>query len=211
MKALKLNVLKLRHLNQDAIENLFCLIRQCGGSSSDLTCGQFTSALKTCLISRFSTLVRDKNCLDDNSFFMSDLREFLTEAATESVSSSNPPSSTPTVLRGDTPVSRRQVVVDDTLQRQGPTLLWASSVATISQQVKCCDCLKKLTTTEKTIDSMLSVMTSSYDIFPSKQLISVFLHILSKFELAWKRLLHRPKISEQTDQTPSGSDTHTGQ
>ncbi len=43
--------LRLRHLNQDPLENFIGLIRQCGGSSSDLTCELFISALKTCMIS----------------------------------------------------------------------------------------------------------------------------------------------------------------
>ncbi|KAE8738860.1 hypothetical protein FOCC_FOCC015645, partial [Frankliniella occidentalis] len=72
-------VLKMRNINQDALENFFCLIRQCGGSSSDLTLAQFTAAMKTCLISRFSRHVSadGKNCQDDESHMASDLSEYL--------------------------------------------------------------------------------------------------------------------------------------
>lgn len=69
--------LNLRHLNQDAIENLFCKIRQCCGSGTDLTTVQFTGALKTCLLTNFSGNVRDKNCEDDDGFMLDDMRSLI--------------------------------------------------------------------------------------------------------------------------------------
>ena len=77
VKKLGLNRLHLRGLNQDALENLFCLIRQCCGCSTDLTCGQFTAALKTTMISKFAKTVKGKNCMDDSAVFLRDLALFL--------------------------------------------------------------------------------------------------------------------------------------
>lgn len=76
---LKLNDLKifrlnLRHLNQDAIENLFSSIRQCCGAGSDLTTIQFTGALKTCLLTHFTGKVQGKNCEDDDGYMLNDMR-----------------------------------------------------------------------------------------------------------------------------------------
>ena len=196
VKDLKMKVLKLRHFNEDALENLFCLIRQCGGCSSDLTWEQFTSALKTCLITRFTTLVTDKKILDDDSFLMSDLREYLTESEHE-VTTANSPSTTETLQRGDTPATtRKESATDQSLQRQGPTLLWSSAVASITKEIKCDQCVKKLTTTEKSIDTTFCLMTSSFDLFPSREIVSVFLNLLAEFEKKWKRLLHKSDVTE---------------
>lgn len=121
----EVRVLKLRHLNQDALEKNFCLICQCGGSSSDLNLAQFTASMKTCLISRFSRLVSadSKNCQDDESFMMSDLSQYL-------LSEENPSTAPPveqSLHRRDTPDNfgrRPRVQPTNLLVRQAPTEQW---------------------------------------------------------------------------------------
>lgn len=190
VKAAKLKDLKLRHLDLDPLENLFSLVRQCGGSSTDLTCGQFTAALKTCLITRFATLVKDKNCLDDHSHLMADLRVLLETADEEQ----NPvvPSCGESVFRGDTPapVNLKPVSSGQSLLSQAPALLWASALGSALNDVECMACLNLLTSNSKTVDTTCADFVGAFGVYPSPNLISLFMKLQSIFDNKWKRLLY---------------------
>lgn len=188
-----LGVLKLRHLNQDPVENLFCLVRQCGGSSSDLTTRQFTAALKTCVITRFSSTVKGKNCLDDGSYFVSDLQSVLSKNL--QATGDKAPGVSECLIRGETPSKRKTSVVSDAFERQGPTKLWASVLPSITMDLKCDVCLSLLTTREKSRDTMFATI-SSLDLFPSPLLVTLFIKTQAAFELQWKRSLFKDKIVE---------------
>lgn len=72
--------LSLRNLNQDPIENLFCIIRQQGGQNTNPTPSQFISAMKASIVNNFVSSKdkkKSKNCEDDNDDLLSDLRSFI--------------------------------------------------------------------------------------------------------------------------------------
>ncbi|KAK3930924.1 Transposable element P transposase [Frankliniella fusca] len=119
--------LRLRSLNQDALENFFGLIRQCGGSSSDLTCEQFVGALKTCLISRYTSQIRGKNCQDDESVFLSDLKLLIQNGSAAAATSSSS-----ALLRGDVPTRLTPVAVNNPLHRMSASNLWLSTLAELT-------------------------------------------------------------------------------
>ncbi|XP_052124931.1 uncharacterized protein LOC113208734 isoform X2 [Frankliniella occidentalis] len=189
----EVRVLKLRHLNQDALENFFCLIRQCGGSSSDLTLAQFTASMKTCLISRFSRLVSadSKNCLDDESFMMSDLSQYLL--------SEEDPSTAPPVQqslhRGDTPDNfgrRPRVQPTNLLVRQAPTEQWIEILPSLLKKIDCSHCSNLLTSSQP---PLFYNSVSSQTSFPSPNLISIYLSCQNVFERQWKRVLFKENVS----------------
>ncbi|KAK3933056.1 DNA transposase [Frankliniella fusca] len=191
-----LKVLKLRNLNQDALENLFCLVRQCCGSSTDLTCSQFVGAVKTCLISRFSKLVTsNKNCLEDGAFFLNDLSECL--VSSQNNSGVPEPPMQESLVRGDTPANFSRHVrssVNNPVHRQGPTRLWASILPSLCASIKCDHCLRLLTTSNRSIDTLFCNLTSSFDLYPSSKLVSLFVNLQNIFESCWKKLLHRSNV-----------------
>lgn len=66
LKQMGISYLNLRNLNQDPLENLFCLIREHGMSNNNPNCHQFVAALKTTVLNRmFLSGVRGANCEDD--------------------------------------------------------------------------------------------------------------------------------------------------
>ncbi|KAG8239283.1 hypothetical protein J437_LFUL017376 [Ladona fulva] len=80
LKSFNVSVLQLRWFNQDALENLFGLIRYNCGSNRNPTAMQFIAALKTCLLN--GLVKRDLqhgNCEVDESEFMLNLREFVAQ------------------------------------------------------------------------------------------------------------------------------------
>ncbi|XP_052119674.1 uncharacterized protein LOC113204411 [Frankliniella occidentalis] len=191
-----LKVLKLRNLNQDAVENFFCLVRQCCGSSSDLTCSQFIGAVKTCLISRFSKLVTSqKNCLEDGSYFISDLSECLVQ---KGIDSGIPmPPTEDSLVRGDTPANfgrRVRSAVNNPVHRQGPTRLWSSILPSISSSIKCDSCLALLTTPNRSRDTLFCNLTTAFELYPSQKLVSLFVNIQNIFENCWKKLLNQQSV-----------------
>ncbi|XP_034232210.1 uncharacterized protein LOC117640087 [Thrips palmi] len=189
-----LNVLKLRHFNQDPVENLFCLVRQCAGSASDLTTRTFTAALKTTLVTRFSSPVRDKNCLDDESFFISDLRQLV--LSQEPTGSSPVTVTEECLIRGDTPQKIHHYRASDPLERQGPTKLLAAVMPTITREIKCDQCLSLICTEERRQDTLL-ITNSSLELFPSVNLVSLFMKALSLFNQKWMRLLYKKCIKSE--------------
>lgn len=56
------NFLSLRSLNQDPVENLFCLVRQHGITNTNPTCHQFIAALKTSVLNNFVLPINNGNC-----------------------------------------------------------------------------------------------------------------------------------------------------
>ncbi|KAG8231969.1 hypothetical protein J437_LFUL008890 [Ladona fulva] len=80
LKSFNVSVLQLKWFNQNALENLFGLIRYNCGSNRNPTAMQFIAALKTCLLN--GLVKRDLqhgNCEIDESEFMLNLREFVTQ------------------------------------------------------------------------------------------------------------------------------------
>ncbi len=192
-----LRVLKLRNLNQDALENLFCLVRQCCGSSTDLTCVQFIGAIKTCLISRFSKLVTShKNCLEDGAFFLNDLSECLLTKEGQDSNVDKPPTQV-SLIRGDTPANfgrRVRSEVQNPVHRQGPTRLWSAILPSLSSTLECEACRKLLTTTTKNKDTMFC--SSVFDMFPSQKLVNLFINLQNTFESVWKQILHKNNVKD---------------
>ncbi|KAK3916263.1 Transposable element P transposase [Frankliniella fusca] len=174
-------VLKLRNLNQDALENLFCLIRQCGGSSSDLTLSQFTAAMKTCLISRFSRLVSSetKNCLDDESHMASDLSEYLLNDEEPTAA----PPAQQSLLRGNTPNNfgrRPKVQSSNPLVRESISAKWVELLPDLLKKLNCPDCFNLLSTP---------------NMHPSDRLISNFINCRNTFERHWIRVISNQNVS----------------
>ncbi|KAK3907334.1 Transposable element P transposase [Frankliniella fusca] len=179
--------LRLRSLNQDALENFFGLIRQCGGSSSDLTCEQFVGALKTCLISRYTSQIRGKNCQDDESVFLSDLKLLIQNGSAAAATSSSS-----ALLRGDVPTRLTPVAVNNPLHRMSASNLWLSTLAELTTISQCKDCRNLLSTNQRTLESSCS--SSIMDKYPSSLLITLFLKTQSVFERKWRSLLFKSDV-----------------
>lgn len=70
--------MNLRQLNQDALENLFGIIRQHSPTNRNPTCYHFTGALKSSILTRMSTPVsRGGNCEQDGNNIMFDFHEIV--------------------------------------------------------------------------------------------------------------------------------------
>jgi hypothetical protein len=67
-------------LNQDPIENLFAVIRQCGAGNINPNCFQFISGLKTTVL---NNLTSNKSCTEnwekDEGRILDNLRDFLSQ------------------------------------------------------------------------------------------------------------------------------------
>lgn len=176
--------LRLRNLNQDPLENFFGLIRQCGGSSTDLTCELFISALKTCMISRYSSFIKGKNCLDDSSVFLGELKIFLENPKPQVERKES-------LVRGDVPQDLTPVSVNNPVHRLGVERLWASVLSKFDW--KCEQCRQLLTTSEP---SRHVSLLSTFDIFPSTALVTLFLKVQSVFERTWRLVLYREPVLE---------------
>lgn len=70
--------LNLRQLNEDALENLFGLIRQHGQTNKHKTCSTFIAAVKTSIISEH-TAPHSKNsiCEEDKKQLMTDFHDLV--------------------------------------------------------------------------------------------------------------------------------------
>lgn len=195
MKRLGFKVMKLRHLNQDPIENLFGLIRQFCGSNTNPTTTQFISALKTSLITRFiKTSSTGKNCEDDEAYFLDDMRSLLDIANNEEANG------TPTLVRGATlPNDVREKMAK--ISRQGPALACAIIASTVMQKSDCEDCLRLLTTSEKSTDLEFTIAQSSLqpiiNTYPSPELINTFLQCQSSFKSSWAQIINKKNILEE--------------
>lgn len=78
LESLGFEYLNLRNLNQDPLENLFCVIRQHGVANSNPTCQQFIAALKTIVLNNLVAPVsKFANCEEDNSENLENFRCFL--------------------------------------------------------------------------------------------------------------------------------------
>lgn len=70
--------LNLRQLNQDAIENLFGIIRQHSPTNRNPTCHHFQGALKSSILTRLSTpLSKGGNCEKDNNEILFDFQDLV--------------------------------------------------------------------------------------------------------------------------------------
>jgi len=88
LKEMGLKFLCLRNLNQDPIENFFGQIRQHGITNTNPTCFQFKAALKTLIITNFSSpLSKNSNCEEDFCTTLGDFSGFLEKYLTEKHSS----------------------------------------------------------------------------------------------------------------------------
>lgn len=75
----KFDYLNLRQLNQDPLENLFSVIRQHGVTCDNPTCGHFSAALKSSVITRLTSYKSaGGNTAGDDAELLSDLRDLLT-------------------------------------------------------------------------------------------------------------------------------------
>jgi hypothetical protein len=67
-------------LNQDPIENLFAVIRQCGAGNIKPNCFQFIPCLKTTVLNNLSSNKSyNENCEKDEGRILDNLREFLSQ------------------------------------------------------------------------------------------------------------------------------------
>jgi hypothetical protein len=67
-------------LNQDPIENVFAVIRQCGAGNIKPNCFQFISCLKTTVLNNLSSNKSyNENCEKDEGRILDNLREFLSQ------------------------------------------------------------------------------------------------------------------------------------
>lgn len=70
--------LNLRQLNQDALENLFGIIRQHSPTNRNPTCHHFISALKSSILTRLSTpKSRGSNCEEDDNEILFDFQDIV--------------------------------------------------------------------------------------------------------------------------------------
>lgn len=77
-KAKGFKYLRTRSLNQDALENLFASIRQCGAANTNPTCYQFISALKTSIINNLTSFHSyGANCEKDGFGLLDNMQDFL--------------------------------------------------------------------------------------------------------------------------------------
>jgi len=164
--------LKLRNYNQDALENLFCCIRQCCGNSSDVTCAQFTAALKTCLVTRFSGVVKDKNCMDDDSYLLGDLRSLLANAGDVA----NNCEETESLVRGARPL-HGEVNVSSSLSSSFLSTSFLSTLKTDCQECK---------------ESVLKLKQ-----LPTHWLKTFVTKCQGNFNRSWRNLLHKADVVQQ--------------
>ncbi|KAL1489815.1 hypothetical protein ABEB36_013747 [Hypothenemus hampei] len=69
---------RTRSFQQDALENLFSQIRQCGKANTMPTALQFLSAMKSVLVNNLTTSRNlNKNCEDDSMEFLVNIRRLL--------------------------------------------------------------------------------------------------------------------------------------
>jgi hypothetical protein len=67
-------------LNQDPIENVFAVIRQCGAGNINPNCFQFISGLKTTVLNNLTSNKRcTENCEKDEDRILDNLRDFLSQ------------------------------------------------------------------------------------------------------------------------------------
>ncbi|KAJ1531407.1 hypothetical protein ONE63_000088 [Megalurothrips usitatus] len=203
---LKLNDLKifrlnLRHLNQDAIENLFSSIRQCCGAGSDLTTIQFTGALKTCLLTHFTGKVQGKNCEDDDGYMLNDMRSLVIE---NKHCYDKKQSTTSTLIRGCQPLPEN---IEENLHKvtqNAPTFICGSILNDILLKWNCSHCLLRLTTSAKNFSFCLS--SSHYSMkthikhYPSPLLVTTFTTVFQLFEDNWIKMLHKDDVLDKVVQ-----------
>lgn len=67
----------MRSLNQDPVENLFCLIRY-GITNINPSCHQFIAALKTSVLNNFVLPINNGNCENNDCQLLNNLCTFLT-------------------------------------------------------------------------------------------------------------------------------------
>lgn len=76
MKKLKFKYLNLRQLNQDALENLFGIIRQHSPTNRNPTCSSFMGAIKTAIVSGMTAPhSRHSNCRKDNNKLLTNFHD----------------------------------------------------------------------------------------------------------------------------------------
>lgn len=68
----------MRCLNQDVIENLFCIIRQHGIHNTNPICVQFIAALKTAVLSELTLRLNNSNCEENDAIIFDNFKELLT-------------------------------------------------------------------------------------------------------------------------------------
>lgn len=169
--------MKLRNFNQDALENLFCCVRQCSGGSSDLTCTTFTAALKTCLVTRFSGVVKDKNCMDDDSFLLGDIKSLMTSPG----DLSNNAVRTETLVRGDRPSPHGEVNISTNMSSSLLAMSFLSSLKT-----DCIECKEKIAKTRQS---------------PTGWLSGFLMKCEGNFNRSWKNMIHKLNIVESVAAT----------
>nr|XP_050043440.1 uncharacterized protein LOC126540642 [Dermacentor andersoni] len=70
-----------RHLNQDALENTFAIVRSKSGSNSNSSCRQFQAAFRHLLVSNLFKLSESSNCAEDMSSLLATLPVCLSKSA----------------------------------------------------------------------------------------------------------------------------------
>lgn len=197
--------LNLRHLNQDALENLFGFIRQCCGSSSDMTTDQFKAALKTCLVTKYSGKIVDKNCMDDDSYILSDMRCLLSEKDKENENCNSSQNVQQSLLRAYQPLPDN---VDNRLHAikvQAPAFICSAIVTDILDKNSCLECKQALTTTNgDSVHLKYTLSASHYALkkdcrhYPSLQVTNSFLKCQEIFKKVWQKNLHSENVISET-------------
>ncbi|KAK3921540.1 DNA transposase [Frankliniella fusca] len=196
-------VLKLRHLNQDPLENLFACIRQCVGSGTDLTCTSFISALKTCIITKFVGIVKDKNCADDGSHYLSDMRSLLTEGHGQDMANNGV--ETETLLRGARPVPPEVQSGVTRIVQQAPSFLSAVLLNELIDST-CKTCVNVLTTSQKNanfqfcLSATHAAMRPFIKFYPTSLFIASFKKCQDMFLREYKKIMHLKSFKRRIEE-----------
>ncbi|KAK3929483.1 Transposable element P transposase [Frankliniella fusca] len=194
--------LNLRHLNQDALDNMFGTLRQCCGSTSDMTVIQFKAALKTFIVTNLTGKVVNKNCMDDDSYILNDMHCLLSRV--DSDSSIAVPQQQQSLLHALQPLP---VEIDSRLHEirvQAPAFISSTLVSNILNNMSCNDCQSVLTTNNtESYHLNFALSASHYALkkdcthYASVQVTNMFVKCQEIFEKEWKRNLHTENVVPQ--------------
>ncbi len=180
----------LRNLDQDAIEIFFCAIRQCCRSGSDLTTVQFTSAMKTCLVTQASGGSMYKNCSDDSSYILNDMRSLLSK----NCETPDPSPCQETVFRGCSRLPNQTDQQLNEIQKAAPSFMCAVIVNDVLSRNGCSNCANVLTARTPTVNFLLSKnhyeMRGLVNQHPSTMALRSFQKCIASFQTTWNKLLH---------------------
>ncbi|KAK3929687.1 DNA transposase [Frankliniella fusca] len=148
--------LKLRHFNQDPLENYFGQIRQTCGDGSDPILRHFIAGMKICLVQQI-TNGRDTNCQSDPSAYLADLKSLIQYSSPETHIEKEP-----SLTRGARPEDATTPIAINILIRQAPSLTCATICSKLLQATnRCATCIWDLSTEDNSSDFTLQLSNES--------------------------------------------------